>query len=72
VNAGYVKIGTTNTGDTWQQRTNGATPSIRFAHSAVWTGSEMIIWGGVGTFSINFNDTFSYSPGKVMYLYQRP
>jgi len=46
-------------------------PSARIGHTAVWTGSEMIVWGGqngVGSFS----DTFSYTPGRVMFLYQRP
>ena len=31
----------------------------------------MIVWGGVGGGSY-FNDTFSYSPGRIMHLYQRP
>jgi hypothetical protein len=30
----------------------------------------MIVWGGVG--GGYFNDTFSYTPGRVLYLYQRP
>lgn len=33
--------------DTWQSF--GFLPSERYGHSAVWTGSEMIIWGGTGT-----------------------
>jgi uncharacterized protein (TIGR03437 family) len=35
--------------DTWAGiiSTTGA-PSSRFGHTAVWTGSEMIIWGGAG------------------------
>jgi hypothetical protein len=37
----------------------------------VWTGSEMIVWGG-RTFSSYLNDIWSYTPGKVMFLYQRP
>jgi hypothetical protein len=31
--------------------------------------SQMIVWGGVG--NDFFNDTFSCSPGRVLYLYQR-
>jgi N-acetylneuraminic acid mutarotase len=45
-------------------------PTIRRLHAAVWTGSEMIVVGGYdGTF---LNDTWSYTPGRTMYLYQRP
>jgi hypothetical protein len=74
VNAGYVKIGTTILGDTWRQRSNGAPPSGRFNHTAVWTGSEMIVWGGYnGSGSPYYwNDTWSYTPGKTMVLYQKP
>ncbi|HEX4825347.1 MAG TPA: MopE-related protein [Candidatus Polarisedimenticolaceae bacterium] len=38
--------------DTWQPVSNGPnTPSSRYRHTAVWTGREMIVWGGdhVGT-----------------------
>ena len=38
VAAGYIKIGTA-------QLSNGA-PSHRYDHTALWTGSEMIVWGG--------------------------
>jgi hypothetical protein len=46
----------TNTGaiydfetDTWSTISNGAgCPSPRFSHLAVWTGNEMIVWGGYG------------------------
>jgi len=37
----------------------------------VWTGSEMIVWGGDDGFA-GRNDTWSYIPGKTMILYQRP
>ena len=33
--------------DTWLMTSTGAnTPSARIGHSAVWTGTEMIVWGG--------------------------
>ena len=35
------------TDDTWSV-TNTNAPSARTQHTAVWTGSEMIIWGGTG------------------------
>lgn len=45
-------------------------PSARQSHTAVWTGSEMLVWGGyAGDF---FTDTWSYTPGKAMFLYQKP
>ena len=31
----------------------------------------MIVWGGFGN-GVHFNDTWSYTPGKTMYLYQKP
>ncbi len=30
----------------WKPLSTRGTPSARFGHSAVWTGTEMIIWGG--------------------------
>ena len=34
------------TPDTWTNTTTTNAPSGRFGHTAVWTGSEMIVWGG--------------------------
>ena len=31
-----------------QQLAPSTRPSARYRHTAVWTGSEMIIWGGYG------------------------
>src|SRR4029453_2972410 len=31
---------------TWRSTTNTDAPSPRIFHTAVWTGSEMIVWGG--------------------------
>src|SRR5260221_2303714 len=45
-NAAYVKLGSMDFGDAWEQRASGAPPSVRVYHTAVWTGSEMIVWGG--------------------------
>jgi hypothetical protein len=42
-------------------------PAGRAIHSAVWTGTEMIIFGGSC-----FNDTWSCTPPKLLYLYLRP
>lgn len=53
LNAGYVKIGTVTTADSWQQRVNGTLPTARYQQSAIWTGSSMIVWGS----SLNINQT---------------
>lgn len=33
-------------GNTWTAVTTTGAPSARDYHSAVWTGTEMIVWGG--------------------------
>ena len=50
----------TNTGgrydpatDTWTAISTDGAPSARRAHTAVWTGSEMIVWGGSGDGDLN-------------------
>jgi len=35
--------------DAWQTTTTNSAPSGRIKHSAVWTGSKMIVWGGQGS-----------------------
>ena len=32
--------------DSWTATSTANAPTGRYAHTAVWTGSEMIIWGG--------------------------
>ncbi len=34
--------------DQWRATSTLLTPGGRFSHAAVWTGTEMIVWGGVG------------------------
>ena len=34
------------TDDTWTATTTANAPSARYQHTALWTGSEMIVWGG--------------------------
>src|SRR5262249_46203653 len=36
--------------DSWTATSTNNAPEGRFGHAAVWTGSEMIVWGGVGNF----------------------
>jgi N-acetylneuraminic acid mutarotase len=35
--------------DSWQQMTITGAPTSRYGHTAVWTGAEMIVFGGIGT-----------------------
>lgn len=69
--AGYVKIGTASldgfTTFAWQAPpapVSGSPPPPRQFHTAVWTGTEMIVWGGsssgVGTGALN--DGGRYNP----------
>src|SRR5947207_8687479 len=60
----------TNTGATYKPATNSWTatsttnaPSARSGHTAVWTGSEMIVWGGFGRIGGESNTGGRYNPG---------
>jgi hypothetical protein len=49
--------------DSWQPTSTGAhVPAARWQHSAVWTGTEMIVWGG------NYNTGGRYDPTKDTWL----
>ena len=48
------KIADTCTDDTWTATTTANAPVARTHHTAVWTGTEMIVWGG-------FDNVVSYS-----------
>src|SRR3989440_164294 len=50
------------TDDTWTATSLTNAPVARSAHTAVWTGSEMIIWGGLNGSSF-FNTGGRYNPG---------
>ncbi|MDQ6760143.1 MAG: hypothetical protein M3Z32_09805, partial [Acidobacteriota bacterium] len=60
----------TNTGGRYNPQTDewiatnidGGAPSARGNHSAVWTGREMIVWGG-GNSVTDFNNGKKYDPG---------
>ena len=47
----------------WTTTTLTGAPSPRSGHTAVWTGSEMIIWGGLTATSGLSNDGGRYTPG---------
>jgi len=49
--------------DTWATTsTSTGAPSARVAHEAVWTGREMIVWGGFGSGSIAVGSGARYDP----------
>jgi FG-GAP-like repeat len=49
--------------DTWTATTTINTPIARESHTAVWTGSEMIVWGGLGCGSnCRLNSGGRYNP----------
>jgi hypothetical protein len=49
--------------DSWIATSIINAPTGRILHTAVWTGSEMIIWGGDGGNNIYFNTGGRYDPG---------
>lgn len=60
--AGYVRIGQVTTDvDFWRQLSL-SNPTPRSRHSAVWTGSELIVWGGLGDRNFPVNTGFRYNP----------
>src|SRR5262249_6336167 len=48
--------------DTWKSTLTAGAPLRRTFHTAVWTGSEMIIWGGYGQGGIELNTGGRYNP----------
>ena len=44
--------------DTWTA--TAGPPEARYAHTAIWTGSEMIVWGGAT--GVGFNTGYKYDP----------
>jgi len=50
------------TSDTWTTTSTANAPSGRVADTAVWTGSEMIVWGGYNNVAI-LNTGGKYNPG---------
>jgi N-acetylneuraminic acid mutarotase len=48
--------------DSWTATSTTNAPDARAGHTAVWTGSEMIVWGGLNL-SSPFNTGGRYNPG---------
>lgn len=57
--AGRTCVGGTCRG--WTPVTTTGAPSARFEHTAVWTGTEMIVWGGQSA-TAYFNDGGRFNP----------
>src|SRR5215831_2374331 len=49
----YFNIATTQCIDYWAATSSTNVPEARGGHTTVWTGSEMIVWGGIGNFNLN-------------------
>ena len=51
--------------DTWSPLSTNGAPSWRSGHTAVWTGTEMLIWGGQNLFNYSIlNDGAAYAPAS--------
>ena len=48
--------------DTWTATSTANAPSARIVHTAVWTGSEMIVWGGLDANTNYLNTGGRYNP----------
>ncbi|PYK24024.1 MAG: hypothetical protein DME59_15070 [Verrucomicrobia bacterium] len=48
--------------DAWRATSTTNAPDARVNHTAVWTGSEMIVWGGYGTQDFFLNTGGRYNP----------
>ena len=66
---GFIGFNTVNTGgrydpatDSWTPTSTTNAPTGRIYHTAVWTGSEMIVWGGTGNSFSPVNTGGRYDP----------
>ncbi len=54
--------------NSWTPTSTTDAPSNRVSHTAVWTGSEMIVWGGFNGFSSVLNTGGKYNPSTNSWL----
>jgi len=54
--------------DTWTATGTSNAPSDRYLHTAVWTGSEMIVWGGDNTGGVGRNTGGGTIPAQIVGL----
>jgi len=57
----FYEIDGETTSDTWTATNIASAPSARYHHTAVWTGTEMIVWGGYRG-AARFNTGGKYNP----------
>ena len=48
--------------DTWTATNLTGAPDARYTHTAVWTGNEMIVWGGSGGGTLNTGGRYCAQP----------
>ena len=54
--------------DRWSPMTTTNAPRARFQHTAVWTGAEMLVWGGTGgtgVFPFSLGEGARYAPAAL-------
>ena len=51
------------TSNSWSSVTTSSAPAVRYWHTAVWIGSQMIVWGGSNG-SIALGDGSHYNPAS--------
>jgi len=54
--------------ETWTATSTTGAPARRYLHTAVWTGSEMIVWGGLGVGDIRLNTGGRYNPATDTWI----
>ena len=63
---GYINTGARYDGNSWTPNPTSNAPTARGYHTAVWASGlatpVMIVWGGIGTGSVYFNDGGRYDP----------
>jgi hypothetical protein len=53
--------------NSWTTTSTTNAPSGRFSHTAVWTGSELIVWAGDGTSGL-LNTGSRYNPDTDIWI----
>jgi hypothetical protein len=50
--------------DTWRAMSSSGAPAARYGHTVIWTGSEMIVWGGWNGYDNYLSDGARYHPAS--------
>ena len=57
--------------DAWRPTGTENAPAARTQHTAAWTGSEMLVFGGYNGTSY-FDSLHAYTPARTLTLYVKP